>query len=229
MRRSQNDSGRALEYGIANALHKLTGSALLMDEHFARVRECFERCDDHEQNNMEEASLKALSFLIDNDPRLADPDNLIRIQSDQAGQLGDVRDIIIHNEKTHSEVGLSSKNRHYALKHSRLSQSIDFGYEWFGVHCSDQYFTSISPIFEDLLGRKQKSDLWRDISDKTERFYLPLLNIFSAEMLRLYQRDPNQVAKGLLKYLLGSQDYYKIIKENGNVTATSFNLSGSLK
>ncbi len=229
MRRSQNDSGRALEYGIADALHTLTHATLLRDENFERVKECFERCTDYERNTIELASRKIILFLIDNDPRLAFPDNHIRIQSDQAGRLGDVRDIIIHDETQSYEIGLSSKNRHYAVKHSRLSQKIDFGKIWFGVPCSPQYFVSTAPIFQDLLERKRRGELWRNISDKTQRYYLPLLDIFSNEMLSLIKKDPNQVAKGFLKYLLGIQDYYKVIKENGDVTAISFNINGSLK
>ena len=100
---------------------------------------------------------------------------------------------------------------------------------WFGVPCSPQYFASITPVFQDLLERKRSGELWRNISDKTQRYYLPLLDIFSNEMRSLFKNDPNQVAKGLLKYLLGMQDFYKIIKENGDVTAISFNIYGSLK
>jgi len=35
-------------------------------------------------------------------------------------------------------------------------------------------------------------------------------------MTNLYQRDPLQLANGILKYLLGAYDFYKIIKENGS-------------
>lgn len=47
-------------------------------------------------------------------------------------------------------------------------------------------------------------------------------------MTNLYQREPLQLANGILKYLLGAYDFYKIIKENGSVTIISFNLYGNL-
>ena len=58
---------------------------------------------------------------------------------------------------------------------------------------------------------------------------MPVLQAFQTEMQSLFQSQPHEVAKGLVKYLLGKYDYYKAIKENGTVSIMSFNIDGTLK
>jgi hypothetical protein len=47
-------------------------------------------------------------------------------------------------------------------------------------------------------------------------------------MRLLFEAHPQQVANGIIHYLLGRFDFYKVIKENGTVSISSFNLGGSL-
>ena len=70
---------------------------------------------------------------------------------------------------------------------------------------------------------------WRDIPDKVESYYLPLLKAFQAEMEQLFANNSTNIAKALVQYLLGKYDFYKIIKQNGDVSITSFNINNSLK
>jgi HaeIII restriction endonuclease. len=58
---------------------------------------------------------------------------------------------------------------------------------------------------------------------------MPVLQAFHTEMGNLFQHSPEQVARGLVQYLLGRYDFYKVIKENGNVSIMSFNIDGTLK
>ena len=58
---------------------------------------------------------------------------------------------------------------------------------------------------------------------------MPILQAFQSEMQNLFNTKPQEVAKGLVKYLLGKYDYYKVIKENGTVSIMSFNIDGTLK
>ena len=51
----------------------------------------------------------------------------LEIAQDNRGEAGDVRDIIISRVLHKWEIGLSAKNNHSAVKHSRLSDTIDFG------------------------------------------------------------------------------------------------------
>ena len=67
----------------------------------------------------------------------------MKLQKDSEGEIGDVRDIIIVRRDIKWEIGLSIKHNHFAVKHSRLGKSLDFGERWFGVKCSEQYWEDI--------------------------------------------------------------------------------------
>lgn len=74
----------------------------------------------------------------------------LKIQSDDKGKEGDVRDVLIIRRGIEWEIGLSVKHNHFAVKHSRLSKNLDFGKKWYGIDCSEQYWKDIKPIFEYL-------------------------------------------------------------------------------
>ena len=42
--------------------------------------------------------------------------------------------------------------------------------------------------------------------------YVPILDAFRIELLRLANENPTTVAEQLIKYLIGNQDFYKVIK-----------------
>ena len=144
------------------------------------------------------------------------------------GGQGDVRDVILRNNSTGKETGVSAKNRHFAVKHSRLSEQIDFGSDWFGLPCSDEYFQMVIPVFRELRTLHRQREKWRNIPDKKQRFYMPILQAFEIEINKLFSQDSKKMAHGLIQYLLGKYDYYKVIKENGTVSILSFNLYNTL-
>ncbi len=226
---SQNDMGRAFEYGVALSLSERLPAPLEENDRLRNAMRCFARCSDSERENMVNASREVAAFLSAHDTHLSDVGCSIYLQSDQMGKLGDVRDVIVHNNTINEDIGISAKNRHWAVKHSRLSEQIDFGYNWFGIHCSDNYFHTIKPIFRELRSRHRRGELWSQIPDKRQRYYIPVLECFQTEMERLYHCDPSNVATKLIQYLLGRFDYYKVIKENGEVAITSFNIGGTLR
>ena len=224
---SNVQSGRAFEYGMALEIAQWIQAELSMDRSMQVAYDYFNACDSIEQSKITNASKQIASFLAARDTRLAHHKCKIRIQSDMHGAKGDVRDIII--ETPSGEVGISAKNRHHAVKHSRLSERIDFGKQWMGQESSSDYYREISPIFRELRSRREQRQLWRDIPDKKDRFYLPILHAFDRELNRLYESDDAKIAKKLLHYLLGEHDYYKIAKINGRVSIQSFNIDGSLQ
>jgi len=226
---SQNEMGRAFEYGIAVSLSNYIPAPIEDGVQVRNARRCFEVCPDIEQRHIVLASNEAVSFLIAHDDRLNEDSCYISMQSDQQGQYGDVRDIVIHNTIIRADIGISAKNRHFAVKHSRLSERIDFGSDWFGVRCSDRYFHQITPIFRELNSRRRRDERWRDIPNKRQLYYMPVLQAFRQEMQSLFDSRPNEVARALVRYLLGNHDYYKVIKENGSVSIMSFNIEGSLR
>ena len=66
------------------------------------------------------------------------------------------------------------------------------------------YFQRVTPIFRELRSRQEKHEKWRDIPDKKQRYYMPVLQAFSDELQRLFQVNPADVSRGLIHYLLGS-------------------------
>lgn len=226
---SQNDMGRAFEYGVAVSLSNYLPAPIDDSLQVCKAKECFELCPKDEQENIVKASTEATAFLTAHDTRLSGTNCRIWLQSDQMGQFGDVRDVVVHNSRLNEDIGISAKNRHFAVKHSRLSERIDFGSDWFGIRCSDRYFHQVTPVFRELNARKLMGDKWRDIPNKKQLYYMPILQAFHSEMSSLFQGQPLEVARGLVKYLLGKFDYYKVIKENGTVSIMSFNIDGTLK
>jgi len=226
---SQNEMGRAFEYGIAVSISEYLKAPIQDGLQVREARRCFELCAENEQRKIGQAATEATAFLVAHDNRLSEKECFVSIQSDQQGMYGDVRDIIVHNTAIGEEIGISAKHHHWAVKHSRLSESIDFGCRWFGIPCSDDYFQIVTPIFRELRSRQEKHEKWRDIPDKKQRYYMPVLQAFSDELQRLFQVNPADVSRGLIHYLLGRYDYYKVIKENGYVSITSFNINGTLK
>ncbi|MFA7019808.1 MAG: HaeIII family restriction endonuclease [Sphaerochaetaceae bacterium] len=226
---SQNDMGRAFEYSIAMTFQRYLPATIVNSLQMLKAKQCFETCSPSEQEKMVKASSEAVAFLVAHDDRLSEKGCLVSLQSDQMGTLGDVRDVIVHNSNIDQDLGISAKNRHWAVKHSRLSEHIDFGSEWFGIRCSAGYFHQVTPIFRELNSRRSHGEKWHDIPNKKQLYYMPILQAFQSEMQNLFNTKPQEVAKGLVKYLLGKYDYYKVIKENGTVSIMSFNIDGTLK
>jgi hypothetical protein len=195
---SQNDTGRAFEYGVAVSLSDYLPAPIEDGVQIRRAKRCFDLCDETEQHNIVKAAREVTAFLVAHDVRLSETGCLIRLQSDQLGRQGDVRDIIVHNAKLNDEIGISAKNRHLAVKHSRLSERIDFALDWLGIPCSHNYFNEVRPIFIELHSRKRRGEKWRDIPNKRELYYMPVLEAFRTEMQLLSQNEPGKIARALL-------------------------------
>ncbi len=226
---SQVKSGKAFEYGMIWQLENIIKCNIEENKSLNVARSCYLDCTEEEQNNILKASDEILMFLLAHDSRLSGGRYKALLQSDMKGKYGDVRDVIIYDTQRGHEIGLSLKNRHTAVKHSRLSENIDFGKKWLNIPNTQEYKNKISPIFRDLRIRKDKKEFWRNINDKEELFYLPILYEFVDEVKRLYQINNKAVSEDLLRYLLGKYDFYKIVKENGCVSIQSFSIFGSLK
>lgn len=153
----------------------------------------------------------------------------LKIQPDSEGESGDVRDILIIRRNIQWEIGLSIKHNHFAVKHSRLAKTLDFGEKWFGVKCSDQYWKDINPIFTYLEDEKKKSSKWSDLPDKENDVYIPLLQAFVDELKRSNYANPD-IPKKMVEYLLGEFDFYKVISvDNKRMTQiNTFNMHGTL-
>ena len=224
---SQVESGHAFEYGIAHAFHRLYGSSTIRtDALMQRGEQSFNSCADEEQDKIFRASDEVAAFLIAHDNNLR-PRNDYRIwlQSDMEGVVGDVRDVIIDYHG--AEIGISAKNRNNAVKNPRLSEKIDFGRKWFGIPCAPEYFHQIVPIFRELHTLRRQGAYWRDLTNKSQRFYIPILNAFRDEVVRLCHSNPIAPTR-MVEYLMGRYDFYMVVKQDGDVSIQSFNLHGTL-
>lgn len=217
---SQTESGKAFEYGIASQCAILLDAELTNNAPMQNARRAYDRFSAAEQGRIDMAAAEAITFLLGFEPRLAVATS-VRLQADNAGRVGDVRDVIIQTQQ--GEVGVSAKHRNTSLKHSRLSDTLDFGNSWYGVPCSDDYWDAVRPIFGNLRRLRQAEELWRNLPDKWGDYYAPILGAFVEEV----QQHANVTA--MTQYLLaGAHDYYKVIKENGTVTLQSFNVNNTL-
>jgi len=75
---------------------------------------------------------------------------------------------------------------------------------------------------------KEANELWRNLKDKHTRFYLPVLEAFKREMLKLDKENPSIVPSALLQYLIGNKDFYKVIKRPHKTEIYGFHLYGTL-
>lgn len=236
---TQTVNGKAFEYALIfefySHLHKLTKVTITKNEPFFTAKGHFESFEKKEQTSFLLSASAAINFLIDIEPRLShtinDQDILtLEIVSDQIGQSGDVRDVLTIRTEQNWQIGVSAKNNHRAVKHSRLSMKIDFGEKWLNKPCSQAYFATIKPIFDMLreIKLKDKNTKWTSIENMHETVYIPILQAFRTELLRLDAENPSLIAKNLVHYLIGTQDFYKIIKGKRKIEIQAYNIKGSL-
>ena len=190
--------------------------------------------DDSERSIMLASAKAGIATIIEMEPKIIEDGTdaiSISIQPDWVAREGDVRDVLIIRKSIDWEIGISVKHNHEALKHSRLSTNLDFGNSWFGIPSTKTYFEEIKPIFSVLEKLKSENALWRDMTEKEDVIYIPLLEAFQRELIKLVEENSEEVTAGLIKYLLGSNgnDYYKLIHYNKHITRViPYNLYGTL-
>ena len=155
----QTITGKAFEYALLNAflerLQTITNVSVIDNEPLKTAKKCFDTFNNTDKGLYNLNASFAVNFLIDLEPRLSNGINKsdvlqFEIVSDKQGQIGDVRDVLAIRSLQKWEIGISAKNNHRAVKHSRLSNDINFGEKWLGVSCSENYFSEIKPIFDEL-------------------------------------------------------------------------------
>ena len=223
---TQTESGKAFEYALAYALAAFLDKPFTDSNAKTIAHNAYLLHSETEQDKMDKAASEAVVFLCAHDERFGDTIS-VSLQDDKQGMIGDVRDVIAHLDDG-KEIGISAKNRHDAVKHSRLSDLIDFGKEWTDYPYSNGYMKRVKPVFEDLRQKRADGVLFRDIPDKENRYYLPILTAFEDELRNLCENYGQRFVMRLFQYLLGIKDFYKVIKENGHVAILSCNINGEL-
>ena len=236
----QTIHGKAFEYALLNEFYirlKSETSVIVVDSApYKTAIKCFASLTIEDQSQFRLTASFAVNFILDIEPRLAnglhEKDILqLEIVSDKEGQSGDVRDVLAIRSSQNWEIGISAKNNHRAVKHSRLSNDIDFGFKWLNINCSQEYFNAIKPIFNNLAALRTESKstmLWSTLGDYHTSVYVPVLSAFKKELLRLDSENPGKVAERLVEYLIGTHDFYKVIKGKNKVEIQAYNLHGTL-
>lgn len=236
MTTASNDNGRAFEYIFAVVLSeniaKFRKVSLLQNSSLMAARNAWDNVSQGTKSNLRIAAQAAWSTICDAEYFMTEnlPDVLnVELQSDSAGKIGDVRDVLLIRSNIHWEIGFSLKHNNFAVKHSRLSPTIDFGESWYGVPCSIEYWTRVMPIFDRLGVLQKKRVKWGDVPDKDEAIYRPILEAFVSEIKAAYRLHAS-VPTNMVEYLMGRFDFYKIISNENtkNTVVEAYNNKGTL-
>lgn len=214
---NNNTYGRAYEHACLIQLAELVAKThpveIIRDSHFAATERSWNEIDDELRNKLAKSGKAAAETILALEKLIiADGDDptILSIQPDSAGMVGDVRDILIRRKDRSWEVGLSIKHNNFAVKHSRLAKTLDFGDKWFGVKCSQEYWNEVAPIFNYLDEEHKKKTEWKNLPNKEMDVYVPLLKAFLVELECAYGCDQT-IPQKLVEYLLGRYDFYKVI------------------
>ena len=233
-------TGKSFEYALLisfeEKLKNKTHLKVVKNSAFDIAKNCFDSTSSNERSEYLLSASFAVNFLTDIEPRLSNgmgKDDILQLEilSDHHGESGDVRDILVIRLLQKWEIGVSAKNNHKAVKHSRLSSNIDFGNKWLGMQTSKEYFDTVTPIFNNLEKIRKNSGAtkkWSELGDYHSTIYVPILKAFIKELQNLYKKDSVKVASHLVSYLVGNKDFYKVIKSKNSVEIHAYNINGTL-
>lgn len=231
-----NNQGRAFEYicliTLEREIKKYRNVEIVSNSSFEAALAAWKFIDEYLQANLITSAESIVKTIFDLEPMIVENDDdkvELLIQPDVMGEVGDVRDIVAIRKERKWEIGFSVKHNHFAVKHSRLAKTLDFGERWYDKKCSGQYWNDVKPIFDYLSKEKDKRTTWRDLPDKDLDIYVPLLNAFVDEIKRTYKEYP-ELPKRMVEYLLGAFDFYKIISIDSDklTQIQTFNMRGTL-
>lgn len=236
MTQQSNNQGRAYEYiclmTLNEEINTVRPSQIICNSAYFAAEHAWTNIPSKLRDVMKQSSLVAVATIFELEPMILESNDdpvILKIQTDEAGQKGDVRDIIISRTDVKWEIGLSIKHNHFAVKHSRLSKNLDFGARWFGMPCSQKYWEETQPIFDFLEEQKKLGKKWNELTNKAQRVYLPLLRAFLGEINICNKRDKT-IPSRMVEYLLGEFDFYKVISiDSRKITQIqTYNLHGQL-
>ncbi len=236
MSKQSNNQGRAYEYicllTLSNEINRFRTAEIERNSAYHAAYHAWTDVDMALQETLKESARAAVATVFDMEPMIIEQGDdvlSLKIQTDQEGKAGDVRDIVISRKEIKWEIGLSLKHNHFAVKHNRLAKTLDFGAKWYGIPCSKEYWDRVQPIFQRLEREKLLRRAWRELKDKDTEIYVPLLRAFIEEVKKSNAMDPS-VPKKMAEYLLGEFDFYKIISVDSKrlTQIQTYNMHGKL-
>ncbi len=235
MGKKSNNNGRTYEYICMLSLHKAiskkTPASIIKNSSYFAAEKAWATLTKADKSIYTLSAKSIIETIFALEPNILESNKKtlkLYIQTDQKGQDADVRDIIIERPDIAWEIGLSIKHNHLAVKHSRLSKSLDFGEKWYGVKCSKTYWDDIKPVFDFLEKEHLKGTLFRNLRSKRE-IYQQVLNAFIKEIKKQIKKDKT-ISRTIVEYLLSKYDFYKVISLDDKriTTIQSFNIHGTL-
>ncbi len=235
--------GKALEYACVLAVQRAAGEQHVAMEETPQLQKARlyyeEEISERERTNADLSADAGVRILLRYEPQILNPCGneplIISLVSDQQGQTGDVRDVLCLRKQNGWEIGISCKHNHAAVKHSRLSDSLDFGKKWLDIPCSAEYFEAVKPLFSRLRRIRKESHAtakWDAVGTEDGKmdFYQAVLDAFIRELRKLHDEHPGEVARKLVGYLIGKNDFYKLITDDSTQVTEiqAFNLYGTL-
>jgi len=233
-------TGKSFEFALLNEFKEKLSSKTtveVIDNNSLQIaKDCFSKLENTEQSRYKLSASFAVNFLMDVEPRLSngiDKNDILQLEimSDDKGKQGDVRDVVAIRLVQKWEIGVSAKNNHKAVRHQRLSDTLDFGKKWLGKPCSQVYFNDICHIFSGLRRIRKNSGAtttWKSLGDFHTDILRPILEAFKKELLCIHSANQQEVAEKLVEFLIGSKDFYKVIQTKKAVEIQAFNLRGTL-
>jgi hypothetical protein len=231
---TQTINGRAFEWAVGHTISMLTTFPIVESPYSKLAKVAFDAVSPSSKIKFEKAAAVSLNHILNKEKNSINSltNGKIKFNADMAGSDGDVRDVLV--VMPNKVLGFSCKNNHEALKHSRLSATVDFIKKWKIDEngCSLTYWNTVKPIFAELKKIKIESNstfLWDDIHEKADRFYWPILDAWATELTRIClisDEKQSLLCRGILSYLVGRHDFYKLICVNSssvNVQAWNFN------
>lgn len=221
---TQVENGKAFEWAVGLSLSE-KGFQIIENNSADQNKKCFNIVDSNRRALFVKNARLAIEHIVAKEKL---KEGRFHFLADEEGILGDVRDIVISAGL--KEIGISCKTNHEAYKHPRLSDRVDFVSKW-GLDeagCSNEYFEKVRDIFGKLREIKVQSRggaLWRDQPNVPGDYYWPVLDAFEKEVLRV--ESPIMCAR-FVRYLIGSQDFYKVVSRNDRVELTAFNFNKNL-
>ncbi|WP_285658304.1 HaeIII family restriction endonuclease, partial [Helicobacter bizzozeronii] len=202
MSANSNNYGRALEYAyivvLEQEISQVKPVEIVKNSSLNAAKKAFDGFDKKTQASLKQSARAGALKIFEIEPRIVEESKSLlslSLQKDSKGENGDVRDLLIVREDILWEIGISIKRNHMALKHSRISPSIDFGQKWFNLPCSKTYWDTVLPIFQKLESYEIAKTKWRDAPNKFTEIYVPLLKAVMAEIL-MHKNDKN-IAKSI--------------------------------
>ena len=230
---SQVVNGKGFEWIVASTVANRLGGTLNASDEVLFAAACFDRLTVSKQKSLRRCAEESVDYILEQENVTADSSITVALLSDSAGSRGDVRDVVL--SVGDRQIGISCKTNHEAFKHPRLSGTIDFIKEWgLGGGCSEQYWSEVRPIFDELRSIKNVSKgtaTWSGLGNYQAKYYHPVLRAWKDEVLRTSSASSDSAAlaaQGLCSYVIGRIDFWKVIARPDEVKLYAFNTNRSL-